>query len=78
MANNSNDWKEYIEHVTAILFNSLMFFRPCGTVENELSLHCSTTGLVNALQTMTSLLPEAVGKTEVVPLAQVICYIVKE
>lgn len=44
--------------------------RPCGTVENELSLHCSTTGLVNALQTMTSLLPEAVGKTEVVPLAQ--------
>ena len=55
-----------------------MFFRPCGIVENQLSLHCSTSGLVNALQTMTSLLPEAVDKTEVIPLVQVISYIVKE
>jgi len=34
-------------------------------------LHCSESGLVDTLQALTSLLPEALGKVEVVPLAQV-------
>ena len=34
-------------------------------------MHCSESGLVDTLQTLTSLLPEALGKVEVVPLAQV-------
>ena len=47
------------------------FYRPQGLTEQQLSLHCSESGLVDTLQTLTSLLPEALGKVEVVPLAQV-------
>ena len=36
-----------------------------------ISLHCTETGLVNAFQMLTAQFPETVGKTEVMPLAQV-------
>lgn len=36
-----------------------------------MSMHCSESGLADALQVLTTLLPEAAGKTEVIPLAQV-------
>ena len=49
-----------------------MSFRAHGTVENQLSMNCSANALVNILQALTLLLPEAVGKTEVIPLGQVI------
>lgn len=44
--------------------------RAHGTVENQLSMNCSANALVNILQALTLLLPEAVGKTEVIPLGQ--------
>lgn len=47
-----------------------MSFRAHGTVENQLSMNCSANALVNILQALTLLLPEAVGKTEVIPLGQ--------
>ena len=49
----------------------LLLFRPDGFAEKQISMHCSESGLVTTLQVLTSLLPEAAGKTEVIPLAEV-------
>ncbi|KAM7433865.1 NGG1 interacting factor variant 2 [Porites harrisoni] len=58
-----------LQGVERIEVETLM--RPQGLTEQQLSLHCSESGLVDTLQTLTSLLPEALGNVEVVPLAQI-------
>ncbi|KAJ7333837.1 NGG1 interacting factor [Desmophyllum pertusum] len=45
--------------------------RPHDSAEQQISIHCSESGLVNTLQMFASLFPEAVSKTEVLPLVQI-------
>ena len=59
--------QEYCKEVTVLNF----FCRSHDSAEQKISVHCSEDGLINTLQMLTSLYPEAVNNIEMFPLGQV-------